>query len=97
MSSVVRLDRLVGRRVYASHRQYLGRLEEFRAERRDGRWVIVEYEIGIAGLMDRLGLGLRLILGTARKSGYIARWDQLDLTNPDELRITCAVAALRKR
>jgi hypothetical protein len=74
----------------------LGRLEEFRAERRGTEWVVTEYVIGAAGLVERLGLGVRLILGMTRPSGYVARWDQMDLSNPDRLRISCSVSDLRQ-
>ena len=75
----------------------MGRLEEFRAERRGSDYVVTEYVIGAAGLAERLGLGLRLILGLNRPSGYIARWDQLDLRDPNRLRLSCSVTELQQR
>jgi len=59
----VQLDRLLGREVHTANNRRLGRLEEFRAERRGSDYVVTEYVIGAAGLAERLGLGLRLILG----------------------------------
>ena len=50
-----------------------------------------------AGMGERLGLGVRLILGFNRVSGKMARWDQLDLSHPDRLRISCPVTDLRRR
>jgi hypothetical protein len=96
MSTSIRLDRLVGREVHTANNRRLGRLEEFRAERRGGAWIVTAYVIGAAGLAERLGLGVRLILGTNRSSGYLARWDQMDLSNPDRLRICCPVEDLRR-
>ena len=96
MSITLRLDRLVGREVYTANHRRLGRLHEFRAERRETTWIVTEYVIGSAGLMERLGLGARLLLGLERGAGYIARWDQLDFTNPDRPTLTCPVAELRK-
>ena len=32
--------------------------------------------------MERLGLGVRLILGFERPTGYVARWDQLEFSDP---------------
>ena len=92
----LRVDRLIGRMVYTANRRRLGRLEEFRAEQRGSAWVITDYVIGTAGLIERLGLGVRLTLGIERAGGYVARWDQVDLTDPDHLRITCAVGDLRR-
>jgi hypothetical protein len=96
MSTTVRLDRLLGREVHTANNRRLGRLEEFRAERRGADWIVTEYVIGAAGLAERLGLGVRLILGINRAGGYVARWDQMDLSNPDRLRISCPVTDLRR-
>jgi hypothetical protein len=96
MSTSLRLDRLLGREVRTANNRRLGRLEEFRAERRGSDWVVTEYVIGAAGLFERLGLGARLILGGARAGGYIVRWDQMDLSNPDGPRISCPVKDLRR-
>ena len=94
MSTGIRLDRLVGREVHTANNRRLGRLEEFRAERRGKDWYVSEYVVGTAGLLERLGLGLRLILGLERGAGYVVRWDQLDLSNADHPRLTCPVAEL---
>jgi hypothetical protein len=96
MSVHLRLDRLIGRTVYTANNRRLGRLHECRAEQRGAAWVITEYVIGNAGLLERLGLGVRLILGLPRAAGYVARWDQLDLSNPDRPRLTCSVQDLRR-
>jgi hypothetical protein len=97
MTVDIRLDRLLGREVYTANNRRLGRLQEFRAERQGTSWVITEYLIGAAGLMERLGLGLRLILGIKRATGYVARWDQLDLSNPDRPTLKCTVDRLQRR
>ena len=83
MSTSFRLDRLVGRIVYTGNNRRLGRVEEFRAVRRSGDWVINEYVVGSAGLLERLGIGVRLILGITRPTGYVVRWDRLDLSDPE--------------
>jgi hypothetical protein len=97
MSTSIRLDRLLGRVVQTANNRRLGRLEEFRAERRGDAWVITEYVIGGAGLMERLGLGARLVLGMNRVGGYVVRWDQLDFSNPDRPRLTCPVEELQRQ
>jgi hypothetical protein len=96
MSTSLRLDRLLGREVHTANNRRLGRLEEFRAERRGSDWVVTEYVIGAAGLLERLGLGARLIVGIDHAGGYVARWDQMDLSNPDSPRISCPVKDLRR-
>ena len=97
MSADIHLERLVGREVYTANNRRLGRLEEFRAERHGTTWVISEYVIGAAGLLERLGLGVRVLLGMTPVKGYVARWDQLDLSNPDRPALTCPVANLQRR
>jgi len=96
MSASLRLDRLVGREVYTANNRRLGRLHEFRAERRDGGWIVTEYVIGVAGLVERLGLGVRLVLGLEPPSGYIARWNQLEFSNPERPTLTCPVSELQR-
>lgn len=97
MTRCLRLDRLVGRHVYTADNRRLGRLEEFRAERCGTAWVITDYVIGTAGLIERLGLGARLVLGVRRTTGYVARWDQLDLSNPERPTLRCPVENLQRR
>lgn len=96
MSTSIRLDRLVGREVHTANNRRLGRMEELRAERRGDTWFISEYVVGTAGLLERLDLGVRLLLGLKRGRGYVVRWDQLDLTNPERPRLTCSVEDLRR-
>ena len=94
MSVRVRLDRLLGRHVRAKNNRAIGRIEEFRAEPRGTGWVVVAFVIGRAGLWERLGLGARLVAGNAAGRGLLARWNQIDLSNPDVPRLRCAVDEL---
>jgi len=96
MSHTVRLDRLIGRKILTGNNRSIGRLEECRAERRGDSWVVTEWVIGSAGLLERLGLGVRLIVGMRGGGSFVARWDQLDLSDPDRPRLNCSVEELRK-
>ena len=96
MTSTMRLDRLIGRQVRTANGRRLGRLHECRAEPSGGEWMVLEYVVGVAGLFERLGLGVRLVLGLGRPSGYIVRWDQLDLSDAERPRLTCSIAELRR-
>ena len=91
----LRIDRLLGRQVLAANGRPAGRLEEFRAELRDGSCVITEYVIGSAGLIERLGVAARGLVGLSRQ-GYVARWDQIDFSNVETPRLTCPVEELQK-
>lgn len=95
MERELRLDRLLGRLVRAANNQRVGRLEEFRAEKQGGECAITEYVIGAAGLFERLGVGMKLVLGR-RVGGYVARWDQLDISDPEHPRLTCGVRDLQR-
>jgi hypothetical protein len=92
----LRLDRLLGRRVLGRNNEVVGRLEEFRAQKRGSGAIVAEYVIGKAGLVERLGVGVRLLIGRYQGHGYVARWDQLDISNPDHPRLLCTLEELRK-
>jgi len=91
----VRIDRLLGRQVVSANGRPAGRLEEFRAEIRDGECIITGYVIGLAGLASRLGVGVRALISLP-SVGYVARWDQIDLSNVETPRLTCPVEELQK-
>jgi hypothetical protein len=94
-SREVRIDRLLGRKVLGLNNHPAGRLEEFRAELRGGDCVITEFVIGGGGLLERLGVGVKVLFGRAT-GGHIARWDQLDLSDPGRPRLTCPLNELRQ-
>ena len=87
------LDRLLGRTVMAGNNRPVGRLEEFHAEQRGAHFYIVEFVIGSAGLMERLDVGVRALFGMKGR-GKIARWDQIDISDPEHPRLTCSVNEL---
>ena len=91
----VQVELLLGRRVLAANGRSIGRLEEVRAERHGAGCTVTEYVIGPAGLAERLSARLfpRLLLGT--RHGFIARWDQIDLSDPRHPRLLCSVEELQ--
>ena len=91
----VRLDRLLGRPVIGLNGRRIGRLEEIRTHCHGEVWTIVEYEIGAAGLWERLGLGARRLVGLGGR-GLRARWDQLIVDDERSLRLTCPVDELKR-
>jgi hypothetical protein len=96
MSEPVRLDRLIGRKILTGNNRRLGRLEECRAERMGDAWVITEWVIGSAGLLERLGFGVRMILGVRAGRSFVARWDQVDISDPERPRLTCSMDELKR-
>ena len=91
----VRVGCLLGRRVRAANNRSIGRLEEFRVEKRADDWVVSEYLIGVGGLAERLGVGVKLLFGL-RVGVRVARWDQLDVSDPFHPRLTCPVGDLKE-
>ena len=92
----LRVEHLLGRKVLGANRRVVGRLEEIRAARHGSGCTVTEYVIGCAGLLERLGLGVRQILGRRIGDGLIAQWDQLDPTAADGPALTVAARDLRE-
>jgi sporulation protein YlmC with PRC-barrel domain len=96
------LELLLGKQVLDSTGKPVGRIEEVRAEKQGDEWVIQEYLIGSAALLERLSawtIGLKILhLLGARKiyDGYRVPWDTLDLTDPDRPRLCCTLQELNK-
>ena len=88
------LDELLGRMVIAANNRPVGRLEEFHAEQNGDYFDIVEFVIGSAGLLDRLNVAVKSLFGKAG-GGKVARWDQLDVSDPEHPRLTCAIEELQ--
>ncbi len=101
MSRELHLELLLGKLVTDSRGDRLGRIEEVRAEEQAGEWVIVEYLVGFAAIVERLsawniGTALLQLLG-ARKlhHGHCVPWHKLDLSDPEHPRLTCTIAELQ--
>jgi hypothetical protein len=97
----LRLELLLGRRVRDPEGRVVGRLEEFRATRDGDAWEVTAFDVGPSALLERLAVRHfgSLVPGT-RPAGYRARWDQIDLSDPDHPRLTVPVdelQALRRR
>lgn len=98
----IKVELLLGKKVYATNGKRIGRLEEVRAELRRGECFVEEYLIGSYAVFERLAahsIG-RAILGKfgAHRAGggYRVPWDKLDLSDPDRPRLRCAVEELEK-
>jgi hypothetical protein len=90
------VERLLGRAVRGIDGTVAGRLEEFRATREGDAWVITEFDIGRAALLERLAVRhVPWLLPGHRPAGYRVRWDQLDLSDPDHPRLTVPLEEIR--
>lgn len=61
----------------------VGRLEELRVDALPGQARVIAFEIGAAGLAERLGLTARLLIGPAISRGVTVGWRQLSCVRRD--------------
>ncbi|HJQ20571.1 MAG TPA: hypothetical protein VJ867_09505 [Gemmatimonadaceae bacterium] len=76
------IHELIGRLVHDQAGQHVGRIFDVRAEERDGEMQIVEYYLGTAAALQRVGLSLLRVVGVHRLEPKTVPWDKLDLTDP---------------
>ena len=98
----INIELLLDKKVTDPSGRRAGRIEEIRA-RKDGEEIVVEaYHLGPQALLERLAapvVRLRLFraLGLHRHAhGRCARWDQMDLSDPEKPRLRCPVSELAK-
>jgi hypothetical protein len=89
----IRLDQILGRQLLGGNNQPIGRIEEVRANRHGNGCSVVEVVVGMSGMFERLDLGARMLVG-ASKQARVARWDQIDFSNPEKPRLTVPVEEL---
>jgi sporulation protein YlmC with PRC-barrel domain len=90
----IHLELLLGKRVYAVNGRAIGRVEEVCAELDQGAASVNEFLVGRYAIFERLsaweiGRALLGLFGSAVKSGYRIRWDQIDFTDPERPKLTC--------
>jgi len=95
-SSELRVERLIGRRVRAADGSVVGRIEEVRATREGKYYVVSEYHIGPAALVERLAVRHLGFTWPGRAHGYRASWDQIDLSDPVRPRLTIDRSDLKR-
>ena len=99
MTQLIHVELLLGKKVLALNGQSIGRLEEIRTATNRGHSYVSEFLVGSYAVLERLaafhiGRSLLRVLGAKREEGYRFRWDQLDLSDPDQPRLRCAVDEL---
>jgi hypothetical protein len=94
-ASELRVEQLLGRKVRDRDGHVVGRLEEFRATRHGDAWEVSEFDLGPTALLERLAIRHFGWVSRKRPAGYRARWDQIDLSDPEQPRLTVAVEELR--
>jgi sporulation protein YlmC with PRC-barrel domain len=99
----VRVQRLLGRKVTDRNGQIAGRIEEIRAQVRDGQCVVKSFDLGRKGLIERLSvpgasLAFTQLLGARRSAagaGFQIPWHQLDLADARHPRLLCTLSELQ--
>ena len=95
------LELLLGKPVTDSTGKCIGRIEEVRAEQQGDEWVIQEYLVGSAALLERLSawtIGVKILhLFGARKlyGGYRVPWEKMDLADFEHPRLHCSLEELK--
>lgn len=98
----IRLELMLGQRVLGQDGGIIGRIEEVRAEQQGGSLSVAEYHVGADAVLERLsasiiGGAILAVLHMPRgKGGYRVPWNKLDLSDPRNPRLTCAVRVLAK-
>ena len=91
----INVELLLNREVRDSSGRRAGRIEEIRARREDEEIIVESYHLGPDALLERLAapvVRLRLFraLGLRHHAhGWRARWDQMDLSNPEKPVLRC--------
>ncbi len=91
MSTEVRLEDLLGRRIMAPDGRPVGRIEELVAERNGDSLVVTRYLIGVRGLLRRLSFEMWRPHGGGLGPSYAAKWNQVDISDPEHPRLTCSI------
>ena len=87
----VHVEHLLGRRVRDASGKVVGRIEELRSDIVDGELVVLEFHLGPAALLERLGVALTLLpfvrlLGSSHEPRSV-RWEMMDLDDPHHPRL----------
>ena len=93
------VELLLGEKVFALNGLSIGRLEEIRTEINRGHFYVTEFLVGSYAFLERvaawrIGRAVLRVVGAQKREGYRIRWDQIDLTDPKRLRLTCEVDEL---
>jgi sporulation protein YlmC with PRC-barrel domain len=102
MANEIHLELLLGKPVLDSTGKAIGSIEEVRASKQGEEWIVQEYLIGYAAVLERLsawtvGLGILHLLGAHKiHGGYTIPWDKLDLTDPNKPRLRCSLDELKQ-
>jgi hypothetical protein len=87
MSKKVHLELLIGSRVRDANGKVIGRIASVHAERRGDLCYVLEYRLGAAAYLQRLGISVARVVGwpLSREPQRIP-WNELDISDPENPR-----------
>ena len=87
--SEIHFDQIVGRIVRDAGGAKLGRLADVVAHKEDGELVVASYIVGPRAWMHRCSIPLLTTRLWNFAWFYQVKWEQMDLSDPHRLRVTC--------
>ena len=97
----INVELLLGRKVYDSNGEKVGRIEEFRAEESGKACHVEAYLVGASALIDRLSAWTlarpikRLLRARSLLTVYDVPWQEMDLSDPKRPRLRVPKDELR--
>ncbi|HJT17102.1 MAG TPA: hypothetical protein VJ853_06935 [Thermoanaerobaculia bacterium] len=93
----VHLELINGRRVRDTNGKVVGRIGEIVARLHGHDYLIEEYHLGPAAWLEHLGISSARIIGWHHGGEPLkVPWQQLDLSDPQNLRLRCTLDELKK-
>jgi hypothetical protein len=97
----IHLELLIGRKVIDVDGRPAGKIEEFIARRRDGKYYVEEVHLGREALFERLSIVklslavLRIFGATGHGASHKVPWDKMDLIDSEHPRLKCKASELQ--
>ena len=86
----IHAELLLGRRVLDVNDRVVGRIRSIHARRRGHDFLVEEYLIGPAAILEVLGISTRRLVGLRLREPLRIPWQKLDLSDPERPRLRCA-------
>jgi len=90
------MDSLIGHHVVDRNGESVGRIHELRADVNGAHWTVTHFVVGVGGLLERLGVALKLIVGGTMRP-YIVPVEHMDLSDPHRPRVRCTRSELQRQ
>ena len=92
----VHVEKLVGRAVRDTAGERIGRIAEIVARKENDDFVVASYIVGPIAWIHRFAVSALDLRMRGLGGVYRVEWDQMDLSDPDHPRTTCARAELKR-